>query len=426
MATPQPTQAPQRSRGFSVKSDNSRRSSGHKSQLSESSEEKARRNLHTKADPLVAMTELQPSMFLSSHGARFDLRDRTRAILMLYIVAVALEKSNLASLRETQHKDQFGNPISSSHYQRKKESLVGEIQPCFWHVNCSCLLTLAFFIADPDWSNPTRPRFERPLDTIRSFEAAINGTYGTSRRDSYARTGSLFSTPTQGPQTDYDYSPTDDAGSQMGDFSRRTSYHGEFHANRTSILVADRDETGPNTQTNRGNDQSQYGRNGQSSSSVIDYASSSQAPENPYPYNQSGQQRRPRYQSRQSTDQGVYGNGNQYGAPQYQYQKYRRSYDNVTAMSGSASGNTDSYGQSTDPSSLNSSMDQLQQQRQDGTQAEYGFQGQNINGRGMPSAPAPAASSTFEPSLGGRNVVKKPTNMNDKRKSWFKRRFSKD
>lgn len=63
-APQQPTHAPQRSRGFSVKSDNSR-NSGHKSQLSESSEEKARRNLHTKADPLVAMTELQPSMFLS-------------------------------------------------------------------------------------------------------------------------------------------------------------------------------------------------------------------------------------------------------------------------------------------------------------------------------------------------------------------------
>lgn len=27
--------------------------------------------------------------------------------------------------------------------------------------------------ADPDLSNPTRHRLERPLDTIRSFEAAI-------------------------------------------------------------------------------------------------------------------------------------------------------------------------------------------------------------------------------------------------------------
>lgn len=33
-------------------------------------------------------------------------------------------------------------------------------------------------VADPDRSNPTRPRLERPLDTIRSFEAAIDGKYG--------------------------------------------------------------------------------------------------------------------------------------------------------------------------------------------------------------------------------------------------------
>lgn len=32
-------------------------------------------------------------------------------------------------------------------------------------------------ITDPDTSNPTRPRLERPLDTIRSFEAAIDGEW---------------------------------------------------------------------------------------------------------------------------------------------------------------------------------------------------------------------------------------------------------
>lgn len=42
--------------------------------------------------------------------------------------------------------------------------------------------------ADPDLSNPTRPRLERPLDTIRSFEAAIYGT-SINNRASYARTG---------------------------------------------------------------------------------------------------------------------------------------------------------------------------------------------------------------------------------------------
>jgi len=42
--------------------------------------------------------------------------------------------------------------------------------------------------AEPDWSNPTRPRFERPLDTIKSFEVAINSTYNNNRH-SYAKTG---------------------------------------------------------------------------------------------------------------------------------------------------------------------------------------------------------------------------------------------
>ncbi|KAH8434370.1 DUF2406 domain-containing protein [Aspergillus melleus] len=28
-------------------------------------------------------------------------------------------------------------------------------------------------ITEPDLTNPTRPRFERPLDTIKNFEAAI-------------------------------------------------------------------------------------------------------------------------------------------------------------------------------------------------------------------------------------------------------------
>lgn len=39
-------------------------------------------------------------------------------------------------------------------------------------------------LADPDKSNPTRNRWERPLDTIRSFEAAIDGGY---RRKSYMK-----------------------------------------------------------------------------------------------------------------------------------------------------------------------------------------------------------------------------------------------
>lgn len=39
---------------------------------------------------------------------------------------------------------------------------------------------------DPDRSNPTRHRLERPLDTIRAFEAAIDGAHD---RRAFARTG---------------------------------------------------------------------------------------------------------------------------------------------------------------------------------------------------------------------------------------------
>ncbi|OAA43003.1 hypothetical protein BBO_04918 [Beauveria brongniartii RCEF 3172] len=119
-------------RSFSVGSETSRKS--HKSQKSsasqkeyETSAEKETHRLHSKADPLVAMYEAEPSM-----------------------VAAMAPDTNTASLRSFQHKDIQGNPI-----------------------------------ADPDRSNPTRSRWERPLDTIRSFEAAINGGY--QRRSSVQR-----------------------------------------------------------------------------------------------------------------------------------------------------------------------------------------------------------------------------------------------
>ncbi|KAJ5684884.1 uncharacterized protein N7477_001229 [Penicillium maclennaniae] len=70
--------------------------------------------LRTKADPNLALHEAQPSMN--------PVADR-----------------NVFSLRSIQHKDRSGQIIS-----------------------------------DPDLSNPTRARLERPLDTIRSFQAAID------------------------------------------------------------------------------------------------------------------------------------------------------------------------------------------------------------------------------------------------------------
>lgn len=68
-------------------------------------------------------------------------------------------KSNLASWRTSPVRDANGNII------------------------CPCILPSAMahsvntLAGDPDRSNPTRSRMERPLDTIRSFEAAIDASY---------------------------------------------------------------------------------------------------------------------------------------------------------------------------------------------------------------------------------------------------------
>ncbi|EGP87560.1 unnamed protein product [Zymoseptoria tritici ST99CH_1A5] len=116
------------SRTFSYRSDKSNGS--RKEDLTESPKDKQRRDSiwksTSKANPNAAITEAQPG------------------------VNAVLEESTLTSLRGVQHKDVDGNPIT-----------------------------------DPDLSNPTRPRLERPLDTIRSFEKAIDQGY--KRRSSYVR-----------------------------------------------------------------------------------------------------------------------------------------------------------------------------------------------------------------------------------------------
>ncbi|KAK5790460.1 hypothetical protein VI817_007747 [Penicillium citrinum] len=364
MAAPQPpvSPPPRRSRGFSVKSDNSRRtsSSGHKSHLSESHEEKERRNLHTKADPLVAMNELQPMSVFPRQRLPVSLSSAT-----------------------------WFSSIPNLHLPT---STVSSTNPC------------VLVVADPDWSNPTRSRAERPLDTIRSFEAAIYGTYSSNRPISYAR--------------------TEDAASQMGDFSRRTSYHGG--------------QGGYGRAPDSNN--YYYTRNQSRPDSLADgyYNNNNNNAENYYPYQQQQNGRR-RPGPRPSMDQNSYS---------YQNHSYQRSYDNVTAMSGSGSGNTDSYGQSTDPSSLNSSMDQLQQhaiqhqqqQRLDDRAQEYGFNfgtGPTLNTKVPPSVPAAVASPTSPMSTAqqhfaapARPMLKKAAppagEKAEKRKSWFKRRFSKD
>ncbi|KAJ5622754.1 hypothetical protein N7490_011359 [Penicillium lividum] len=78
------------------------------------SAESPKKVLQTKADPNMALHEAQPMSVMDGNY-------------------------NINSLGSIQHKDRQGNIIS-----------------------------------DPDRCNPTRNRMERPLDTIRSFEAAID------------------------------------------------------------------------------------------------------------------------------------------------------------------------------------------------------------------------------------------------------------
>ncbi|KAF2627809.1 hypothetical protein BU25DRAFT_340582, partial [Macroventuria anomochaeta] len=128
-------------------------STGPKSKHSRKESDSERRKTHydptTKANPNAAMNEAQP-------------------------IAAALEKPTLQSLRSFQHSDANGNLIGES--------------------------------SEPDLSNPTRSRWERPLDTIRSFEAAIDGEY---RR----RASQMHSDQT-------------DVMSNYGGASRRSSYYG--------------------------------------------------------------------------------------------------------------------------------------------------------------------------------------------------------
>lgn len=96
---------------------------------------------------------------------------------MAAVIASMGGDSVLGSLRDVQHKDAYGNPIGTS---------------SLWTLNHMranrppARATVAdLAAADPDLSNPTRNRWERPLDTIRSFEAAIDDGY--TRRASMIR-----------------------------------------------------------------------------------------------------------------------------------------------------------------------------------------------------------------------------------------------
>jgi hypothetical protein len=199
--------------------------------------------------------------------------------------------------------------------------------------------------------------------------------------------------------------------------------------------------------------QSGYGRPPMSRpDSYVDHGASGS---NGYSYNQGHRGNRPRHgNSRMNSE---YNNGHNQQQQFYPNSPYQRSNDNFTAGSGSA--NTDQWGNSTDPSSVNSSFDRLQQQaaqqkqyQQQQQQAEnYGLNGfggnpdtsfhhQQDYHNGPPPPPphgqsysqmnggagAAMSSQPFNPPLPAPVRKVADDDKKSKRGSWFKRRFSKD
>lgn len=90
--------------------------------------------------------------------------------------------------------------------------------------SCFSLLT-SEFTAEPDLSNPTRSRWERPLDTIRSFDRAIDSEF--KRKQAINKQGAFFLTDRAAMWTrtyNRGADPYQDGGN--GYASRRSSYYG--------------------------------------------------------------------------------------------------------------------------------------------------------------------------------------------------------
>ncbi|KAL9081117.1 MAG: hypothetical protein Q9159_007424 [Coniocarpon cinnabarinum] len=74
-------------------------------------------------------------------------------------------------------------------------------------------------ITDADASNPTRPRLERPLDTIRSFEAAIDNEW--KRKDTLTRTGAESGAGPRASQSMNDYNTPRNPNRYNDHYARR-------------------------------------------------------------------------------------------------------------------------------------------------------------------------------------------------------------
>ena len=192
----------------------------------------------------------------------------------------------------------------------------------------------------------------------------------------------------------------------------------------------------------------------------------------PPPTNHYGQGRR--FGPRVNSDPALHGQTSHSGQGVYPSHVYQQSYDTVASSSGNGSHATDQWGNSTDPSSENSSIDKIPQAPKPDIGEAYGFNGfggapqfrgpileehgqgypaygqpgygqqQNATGAGYqhsgnglgPPAPPPhlphkETSSRVPIKLGNSpsaaGTTRATSNANsEKRKSWLKRRFSRN
>ncbi|KAL8377847.1 hypothetical protein RB595_008501 [Gaeumannomyces hyphopodioides] len=382
--------AGQRNRTFSFQSNKSHKST----ELVETSAEKEAKRLHSKADPTLAMSEAEPG------------------------VVAATVKSSLAPLRNMRHKDMHGNMID-----------------------------------DPDRSNPTRSRWERPLDTIRSFEAAIDGGY--NNRQSMIIRSDSDSVMNWDRRSSY-FAPSNAGGMSMlqgaGASPRpRSMVHGHSQHRLTRPPMPGNAYNGRYQRdsyysTRGGPPDRRYGgwtENQGDPYGSQGYNAYSNVPRTRYPRMAS----EPQFPAQRQPE-----HNNVYPMP-----INHRSYETVASGSGSGSSG-EHAGYQTDPtSSDNSSIERVQSppKRQDPVN-DYGIGFSQNSNYQAPSFTVAVNGGPATPQAGGNNIpsnqppppvvptkqntiLRKPTRapstastatakpgMGEKRKSWFARRFSKN
>ncbi|CAK7219765.1 hypothetical protein SCUCBS95973_003929 [Sporothrix curviconia] len=313
--------------------------------------------------------------------------------------------------------------------------------------------------SEPDKSNPTRYRWERPLDTIRSFEAAIDGGY--TRKSSYpneesttfSRRSSYYTQSNNNaryPQDSYYGRPQSHMPTSTSAYDLRQSLHGRGESYY--------DQGGYNNNNNNNN-------NGGGGSYNGSYYGNGNGPRQRYSRIQS----EPQIHGHMGRPDQMNGQNNIYPIP-----NNHRSYETVASGAGSSGTGGEPAGYQTDPtSSDNSSIERRQSPSKlnmmgQGGQAYPGYQngayqnggynngGYNNGGPKRASPPIQLSSAPMQqqqqqppvnqmsqmqngaPMAPIKNVIsRKPTNSSqqaaqklaapaaaEKRKSWFSKRFS--